>query len=172
MPTKSINEIFIDNLIKYLDLAGMNYSELADALNLNRSTVSMWISKKSLPRMEVLDKIADILHIQSADLITDKTMEKSKPGVYIVTDEEPQTVAAHFDGDDFTEEELKEIQQFAAFVKSKRSNNLVVEGSTLRSICDEIAGIKPPDVDNGPSVVEDAITKAKKDMSKKTTKIK
>lgn len=52
----------------------------------------------------------------------------------------------------------------------KETSNLVVEGSTLRNICNDIAGIKQPDVDNGSSVVEDAITKAKKDMSKNTQK--
>lgn len=36
-----------------------------------------------------------------------------------VTDE-PTTIAAHFDGDEYTEEELDEIKQFAEFVKAKR----------------------------------------------------
>ena len=34
----------------------------------------------------------------------------------------PQTIAAHFDGTEFTEEELEEIRRFAEFVKSKRKN--------------------------------------------------
>lgn len=34
--------------------------------------------------------------------------------------EEPITIAAHFDGDEYTEEELDEIKQFAEFVKAKR----------------------------------------------------
>lgn len=34
--------------------------------------------------------------------------------------DEPQTIAAHFNGDEFTEEELDEIKAFADFVKSKR----------------------------------------------------
>lgn len=32
----------------------------------------------------------------------------------------PTTVAAHFDGGEYTEEELNEIKKFAEFVKSKR----------------------------------------------------
>ena len=32
------------------------------------------------------------------------------------------TLAAHFDGDDFTEDELEEIRQFAEFVKKRNSN--------------------------------------------------
>ena len=33
---------------------------------------------------------------------------------------EPITIAAHFDGDEYTEDELDEIRQFAEFVKNKR----------------------------------------------------
>ena len=32
----------------------------------------------------------------------------------------PTTLAAHFDGDEYTEDELDEIRQFAEFVKGKR----------------------------------------------------
>lgn len=35
-------------------------------------------------------------------------------------DEEPITIAAHFDGDEYTEDELDEIKAFAEFVKTKR----------------------------------------------------
>ena len=35
-------------------------------------------------------------------------------------DDEPVTIAAHFDGDEYTEDELDEIKAFAEFVKSKR----------------------------------------------------
>lgn len=34
--------------------------------------------------------------------------------------DEPQTIAAHFDGDEYTEEELEKIKEFAAFVKASR----------------------------------------------------
>ncbi|MGN0422826.1 MAG: helix-turn-helix domain-containing protein [Lachnospiraceae bacterium] len=35
---------------------------------------------------------------------------------------ESTTIAAHFDGDEYTEEELDEIRQFAEFVKNKRKS--------------------------------------------------
>lgn len=34
--------------------------------------------------------------------------------------EEPLTIAAHFDGDEYTEAELEKIKEFAAFVKASR----------------------------------------------------
>lgn len=40
---------------------------------------------------------------------------------YLFSDvEKPTTMAAHFDGDEYTEEELDKIKEFAAFVKSNR----------------------------------------------------
>lgn len=39
---------------------------------------------------------------------------------YPYNDNSPVTIAAHFDGDEYTEEELDEIRQFAEFVKNKR----------------------------------------------------
>lgn len=36
--------------------------------------------------------------------------------------EDVSTIAAHHDGEDWTEEELEEIERFKAFVKSKRQN--------------------------------------------------
>ena len=35
-------------------------------------------------------------------------------------DDEPLTIAAHFDGDEYTEAELDKIKEFAAFVKASR----------------------------------------------------
>lgn len=34
--------------------------------------------------------------------------------------EKPTTITAHFDGDEYTEEELNKIKEFAAFVKASR----------------------------------------------------
>lgn len=38
----------------------------------------------------------------------------------LVGDELPDTIAAHFDGEDYTEEELQEILKYAKYIKSIR----------------------------------------------------
>lgn len=48
--------------------------------------------------------------------------EKLVDGQICKNSSSPTTLAAHFDGDEYTEEELNEIKQFAEFVKNKRKS--------------------------------------------------
>lgn len=110
MPEKNISDIFTANLKALLDKNNMNYKELAAKLGVKASSVSMWMTGNSLPRMGMLDKIADLFSVSVDSLVTNAS-------------EEPTTIAAHFDGDEYTEEELEKIKEFAAFVKANRKGN-------------------------------------------------
>ena len=48
------------------------------------------------------------------DYLVDKVIESESK------EQQPSTMAAHFSGDEYTEEELNEIRQFAEFVKARR----------------------------------------------------
>ena len=56
--------------------------------------------------IEVLLKIADLFGVTVEYFVDDNS--------------KPSTLAAHFDGSEYTEDELEEIRQFAEFVKNKR----------------------------------------------------
>lgn len=58
-------------------------------------------------------KITKELSIDTESLASGVIVDSSRHG-------EITTIAAHFDGEDFTEDELEEIKQFAEFVKNKR----------------------------------------------------
>lgn len=45
--------------------------------------------------------------------------EKLVDGKIIYSINQPTTLAAHFDGEEYTEDEMAEIKQFAAFVKNR-----------------------------------------------------
>ena len=49
--------------------------------------------------------------------------EKLVEGKICKSSSEPTTLAAHFDGDEYTESELDEIRRFAEFVKNKRKQS-------------------------------------------------
>ena len=46
--------------------------------------------------------------------------EKLVDGEIVSTLQQPTTLAAHFDGDEYTDDEMNEIQQFAEFVKNRK----------------------------------------------------
>ena len=67
--------------------------------------------KVDLPQSKIL-AFAKALNTTTSYLFSDN-----------VESSEPQTLAAHFEGSDFTEDELDEIKQFANFVKAKRKQS-------------------------------------------------
>ena len=75
MPDRDINAIFVENLKSLLDSKKMTYADFANKIGVGASTVSMWMTGKSLPRMELLDKIADLFNIEVADLYFDRSKQ-------------------------------------------------------------------------------------------------
>ena len=49
-----------------------------------------------------------------------RVAEKLVDGQLFFASNEPTTLAAHFDGEEYSEDELDEIREFAEFVKNKR----------------------------------------------------
>lgn len=85
---------------------GLSQKEVAEKVGVAKSTYSLYESGNREPNVNTIKKIADTLEV-SADLL-------------LGIDDVPLTLAAHFDGDEYSEDELKEIRQFAEFVKNKR----------------------------------------------------
>ena len=82
----------------------MSQSELAEKVGYKDKTA---IAKVDLPQSKI-SSFAKALDTTTSYLFSDEQIEK------------PTTIAAHFDGDEYTPEELDEIKAFAEFVKSKR----------------------------------------------------
>ena len=96
-----------NKLSELLEVNNMNPNELAKKVGVAPTTIYSMIKRDSKKAdIEVLLKIADILGV---------TVE-----YFVDEDAKPTTLAAHFDGDEYTEDELNEIRQFAAFVKSRK----------------------------------------------------
>ncbi len=91
---------------------GMSQQELADALGISKSSINMYERGERQPNFEVLEAIADFFNVD-----IDYLLGRSNKTTKIIN---PQTIAAHFDGDEYTEEELSKIKEFAEFVKSSR----------------------------------------------------
>lgn len=100
--------IFSKNLNSYIENSGKTQLEIAKSIGVSPQTFNTWCKGIAIPRMGKVQALADYFHINKSDLIEDKTNKNVK------------TIAAHFDGDEYTEEELEKIKEFAAFVKTQR----------------------------------------------------
>jgi transcriptional regulator with XRE-family HTH domain len=97
---------FNENLRNARMKKGYSQKEVAENIGVAKSTYSLYESGNREPSVQTIKKLADLLSVSADDLL----------GI----DDEPHTLAAHFDGSEFTEDELDEIRQFAEFVKNKR----------------------------------------------------
>lgn len=97
---------FNENLRAARERKGMTQKDIADSIGVAKSTYSLYESGNREPNVQTIKRIADILNVSADELL----------GI----EDDPQTIAAHFDGDEYTEEELDKIKEFAAFVKASR----------------------------------------------------
>lgn len=62
-------ESFKQALAKYLKRAGMKQRDLAAAVGVSESTVHCWMSGKAFPRINMIEKIAEVLSCTPDDLL-------------------------------------------------------------------------------------------------------
>ena len=101
-----MGEYFNENLKEARERRSMTQKEVADIIGVAKSTYSLYESGNREPNVQTIKKIADTLNVSADDLFGLNT--------------EPMTVAAHFDGDEFTADELDDIRAYAEFVKNRR----------------------------------------------------
>lgn len=91
------------SLKKFTDKIGMPWTTLDSIL------------KRGIPNATIGNvlKITKELNIDTESLAN---------GSIVFLDDEPQTIAAHFDGDEFTDEEMEDIHSFIEFVKSRKKS--------------------------------------------------
>lgn len=87
----------------------LSQSELAEKVGYKDKTAIAKVEagKVDLPQSKI-SAFAKALDTTTSYLFSDEELDK------------PSTMAAHFDGDEYTEEELNKIKEFAAFVKANR----------------------------------------------------
>lgn len=97
-------------LSKLIEANNTNPNELARKVGVSPQTIYSIIKRDSKKAdIEVLLRIAEIFGV---------TVE-----YFVEEDSKPVTLAAHFDGSEYTESELEEIKNFAEYVKIKRKQS-------------------------------------------------
>lgn len=99
---------FTDKLDALMAKRGINKSILSKEAGIPYTTIAGFYTKGTdNVKLSTLKKLSTYLGC-SIDYLADDSSD------------EPSTIAAHFDGSEYTEDELNEIRQFAEFVKNKR----------------------------------------------------
>ena len=76
-------EVFKKALPEYMKKANLNQRELAKAVGVSESTVHWWIIGKSFPRIDTIQKIADVLGCRTDDLLVDETSSSRLMDLFI-----------------------------------------------------------------------------------------
>lgn len=100
---------FNENLKAAREALGLSQKEVAERVGVANSTYSLYESGNREPNVQTIKKIAAVLNV-SADRL-------------LGLPEEVETIAAHFEGDGFTPEEIKEIENYAQYVKTRGKTN-------------------------------------------------
>ena len=72
-------EIFKDNLTRYMRARGVDQSYIVSQLGLTASTVSDWVHGKKYPRVDAMQRLADLLGVSMAELTTADAPSVTRP---------------------------------------------------------------------------------------------
>lgn len=84
---------------------GMSQKYVAEQIGVAKSTYSLYESGNREPNVQTIKKIADVLSVSADELLG--------------LEEHPNTIAAHFDGTEYTPEQIDRIKAFAKFLKTQ-----------------------------------------------------
>lgn len=104
------NETKIGETLKLLrEEKGLTQDEISEILNVKRQTYSAWERNVSSPDINTVAFLASFYGVSSDYLLG--RIDIRTP---------IETIAAHHDGEEWTDDELEDIEQFKEFVKMRR----------------------------------------------------
>lgn len=112
----NIREIFSNNLKKFLKEQKKTQLELANFVGISDAAVNNWVKGYKLPRMDKVDKICKFFSIKRSDLLESTTPQS----INDINFTGIERIAAEHKGENFTQEELKFIQDTIDFVVAKK----------------------------------------------------
>lgn len=112
----NIREIFSNNLKKFLKEQKKTQLELANFVGISDAAVNNWVKGYKLPRMDKVDKICNFFSIKRSDLLETTTPQSINDIDFTGI----ERIAAEHRGENFTQDELKFIQDTIDFVVAKK----------------------------------------------------
>lgn len=107
MENKSARKILSENLQSLMKNKNIDQKELAEAIGVSQPTISNWLKETKYPRISKVEDMANYFNVPKSK-ITENQEKKSV-----------DTVAAHFDKEGLTDEEIEEVNKFIEWVKNR-----------------------------------------------------
>jgi len=123
----SNRETFPKALAYYMKKANVNNRELANAVGKSESTVHCWLNKKAFPRIDVIQKVADVLSCSTDDLLAPPQNMLSFPNPTISFSAED---IAHF-------ENMFRERETNAQIRERQHQNVLKLQKIFESLSDE-----------------------------------
>lgn len=116
-----------EKLVKLIEEKGLNLREVSIKCGIAYSTLrDLYTGKNKNPLAHTLKKLSDGLDVPADFFIDDDSetgIEKPIDKINkLIENNKIQTIAAHFEGEDFTDEDVEDIENFIKFVLSKKKN--------------------------------------------------
>lgn len=122
-----LKQLFSDRLTTLLEQNKITQAELANIVGVSESTVGKWLLKKAIPRMGVIQKLADYFGVGKSYFL-----EKDASGYY--TDPETASYAEELRTNpemrmifsaakDISKESMKKTYEYIKFLKSQEEGN-------------------------------------------------
>ncbi|MBT2816044.1 helix-turn-helix domain-containing protein [Staphylococcus coagulans] len=96
-----------DNLKRLMKEHNVDQKELAEAIGVSQPTISNWIKQTKYPRIKKIQDLADYFNVPKSKITENQNIQQ-------------EIIAAHFDKEDLTEEEMEEVRQFIEFIKNRK----------------------------------------------------
>ena len=131
MDEKSIQSIFSYNLRRMLMERNKTQLELSKYIGVSNTTINNYVKGYNMPRMDKIDKICRFFNIKRSDLLENKQISENQQTnatekLKSIDDIEItgiDRIAAHYKGEEFSEESLNAIQDFVEYVRMKNNRN-------------------------------------------------
>ena len=76
---QNAREVFQQNLKYYMNARGIDQAYIVNKLGLTASTISDWVNGKKYPRVDAMQRLADLLGVTIADLTDDQNARTPLP---------------------------------------------------------------------------------------------
>ncbi|EOD3718497.1 helix-turn-helix domain-containing protein [Staphylococcus aureus] len=107
MENNKVRKILSENLQELMNDKNIDQRELAEAIGVSQPTVSNWIQQTKYPRIKRIQQLADYFDVPKSRIT------ESKKDIH------QETIAAHFDKEGLTEEEIEEVNRFIEWVRNR-----------------------------------------------------